>query len=68
MTTISSSLPSIRLLTGFAALAFPFSMENSAHEQLKSLQNLSTRISLAVLAMGFNLLGLLALLTGDRKI
>ncbi len=62
MTTISSSLPSIRHQT-----ASPFSHSHLAGKIQPTtagshLQDLSIKISLAVLATGFNLLGLLTLL------
>jgi hypothetical protein len=62
MTSISSSLPSIRHQT-----ASPFSHSHLAGKIRPTttgshLQDLSIKISLAVLATGFNLLGLLALL------
>jgi hypothetical protein len=62
MTTISRSLPSIRSQAG-TPFSRPHLIEKSRPATSGGgLRNLSTRISLAVLATGFNLLGLLALL------
>jgi hypothetical protein len=62
MTTISSSLPSIRHQTASPLSHSHLLGKTRPTPTGSDLQNLSTRISLAVLATGFNLLGLLALL------